>query len=163
MAALSECSRGTLWGVLLFSLAWCGFIFGFALPKNWRNLQAKNYPAVQGQLAVEGIRQNAGKANKETIKVKGIEVDFEWQGKNYIATDVGLNYTHQAYRKAKASGTCTVYVDESSPEKSLLSAGLPLGAKIGGGIFLLISLPIGVLGIYAFILLCKKSQSQKLA
>lgn len=75
------------------------------------------------------------------------KVDFEWQGKNYTATDPGYNFTEPQYKQALETKRCTVYVNREQPELSLLSTQVPFGQLFFCGLFGLISLGMAYITI----------------
>ncbi len=118
-----------------------------------------NFPQVTGQ--VEELYSNHYERSHNTrhrsssntlfITYESVKVSFKWKGKNYSCRDEGYTLSLRDYLKAKQSGSTRVYVRESDPSRSLLSAG------VSGGIYAVCALT-GIFGALMLIIayLCSR-------
>lgn len=105
--------------LLLFSCIWMGvFIFG-GWPKVFKSYQTRDYPEVAGK-----VLKLEGDWDFEDFILRDCEVQFTWEGKEYIVTKEGDNFSGEQYMQAMSSGSCPVYVNVEHPEQSVLVRGV---------------------------------------
>lgn len=133
-----------LWGIALLLLLIP--VRGSALHQYYV-ITAEDTPSLTGHIirlepshGGRGIRGGKGGHYKA-------EVEIEYRGESYRVTNVGFNFTHAMYEKARATGRVPVYLNRACPEESVLSKGVPFLQYFATGLFAAISLALIVGGI----------------
>lgn len=75
-------------------------------------------------------------------------VEITYRGEAYTVTDAGFRFTDGMYEQALERGSVPVYLNPDTPEKSVLSKGIPPRNYLLPSLFALIALALICTGVY---------------
>lgn len=130
------------WGVALILLF---------IPVRSSLLRICNINAAQDTPALSGHVLLLERKPSRQQRVYDARVEIDYKGQVYTVTEAGFRFTDGMYEQAMESGIVPVYLNPKTPEKSVLSKGIPTREWIPPGLFSLFSLVLIIAGIHFMI------------
>lgn len=131
----------SLLNILLMSVFTAGMLYmlGWLLSQIILCWSSEEWPETKGTITyVEWRRESSVSSTHGSVIHLDLDVKFEWKSEMYHTDNQGCNFDIP-YRKLRVGKEIPVFVNESNPEKSILSKGIAGYIWIALGMCLLFS------------------------